>query len=353
MIAKRLLALVVAVAMVVGAVVARNAVFGEGSPQSGDAATDGAAGGEVPDVIRLVCAEELETACEGLVDDGGEPAVEVRTEPVEDTLTALTEPDPAVDVWVTFDPWPEMAAMRTDAAGGGAGLSEPTQPLATSQPALVVRDDRITVLEETCEGDLGWRCVGELAGETWADLGGATDWGRVRIGLAHDPETSASGLLTLAQATAGYFGSTGFSAQDLRDDPGFFAWFSGLAQAMPPSAASGPLRQMVTQPGTFDIVGALDVQAESELSRERARGLTALDVAPPLPARVVAVGVGDSGPSSAEAVAERVVPLLVDAGWDETPAGAAEPGDTGTTEPDGLPSAGALEALRREWVGVS
>lgn len=344
-VAKRLLAVLVAAALVVGAVVVRGRI--DATSASGPRGT------AAPDIISVACAEDLRVVCDELDVD---PSFEVVPAPVEQTVAAIaSEPVPSFDVWLTFSPWPELAGQRRDAAQRATVTGEASPVLASSPVVVVARQDRLRVLASWCGGSLTWECIGEAAGSQWRELGGESAWGTVKVGHA-SPETSATGLLTLAQAAAGYLGTAGFGSRAL-EDPSFFAWFADLVGAVRPAGPSGPLQQMITQPGSYDLVGALGVDADEALTFPQAAGLIAVDPGPAMAAQVVAVGIGDAGPAATAALEERARQHLQAAGWRaDTTAPPASPDDTGTTavgvRPAGVPSAGALEALRRLWLEV-
>ena len=116
---------------------------------------------------------------------------------------------------------------------------------------------RFDAIADLCEGDDVWRCLGDAAGQDWGDLGtGDPRWAELKVGLT-DPD-SATGLSVLASATAGFFGDTGFAANDF---PGEFeGWLATLARA---SAAGDPdpALTMATRPGTYSAAGAVQAVA--------------------------------------------------------------------------------------------
>lgn len=351
MVAKRLVALVVAVVLVVGAVVVRDRLDARGSAATTADATPrpDAAGA----AVQVVCLEELEEVCAAL----GDTDTVVTTQSLGQTLTALADGSAAADAWVTLTPLPELAAVAT--GDGGAGVNSTVVPVdGATGVVAVAREDRAAVLDEACEGGFDWRCLGDAAPQTWEELGAAGTPGEVRIGFA-DPDASAEGLLALAQASAGWFGDVDFSRNDL-DDPAFFAWFAGLADARPNALGPDPLQQLITQRASLDVVITFGVPARRALEQPGADGLVVRDAGPQIRSRVVVTGLGDDGSDAAARVAGQLPAALTDAGWsvaDDGAVGSADDAaaDTGSQAGDNgagdaaVPSGGALQALRELW----
>lgn len=378
MAAKRILALLVAVGMIVVALqvrAAREPVAGPDEPSADEEQV-------TPERDHaLVCVPELADVCDdvaaALAEDGWE--VEPSVVPVESYLTALsgtgggTDPGtaatdgPALEpgVWLTIDPLPGLATQRLAATGGGPTIGDPVD-LARSPLVAAVWDDRAEVLADACGGALTWRCIGDAAGGlgTWAAIGGPESWGPIKPGHG-DPTTSTEGLLILGQIAAGYFGRDDISARDL-DDPGFFGWFTDLQRAVPTARPSsgGLLLEMVQfGPGSFDVVGVVEARAVDLLARsaERAGTLTLRMIDPVATADVVAVPVGESSglEELMRAVAAVAPAQLARNGW-RVDGEAASPqleaagaGELEMPEGSNLPPAGSLEALRRTWSEVA
>jgi hypothetical protein len=343
----RLFAVLFAVVMVVGAVALRDRLDARSADQD-----------PPPDGGRVHCVTELAAVCEEL---GAEGDLTMQVADARTTLEALTgataDEDGAerMDAWLTFAPLPQIARDRRTRAGLQPLLGEDRPRLGRSPLLLAVWASRAEVLELACGGAIDWACVGEVAPATWAELGGSETWGPVKPGHA-DPDETAGGLLVLSQAAASRLGRTDLSTRDL-DDPGFFSWFAGLERAVPsfrPSAGSHLEQMVLTGPSTFDIAGVLEAQAAPLLTTGRAADLELRDSTPAATADVVVVGVGPAGQAVADLVAERAGELLAANAWrvegealDERLAPRNLPAD------NGLPSAGAMEALRTTWLEVS
>jgi hypothetical protein len=341
---RSLLALVLAVGMVVGALYVRGAFDGDGD------------GGLIPrnEPLRLVCATELRTACEAMAGD----SVDVRIQPAGTTAAALSSADGTDDdVWVTLAPWPQIVAERRQRAtleplSGAAPTVVGRSPLV-----LVVFADRAAVLAEQCRATFSWRCVGRLAAGTWAQAGGEATWGPVKPGHP-DPSNSAAGLLVVGQAASDFLGRTDFTTRDL-DDDAFSTWFSNLERAVPNfgNAGNSPLQQMLQfGRGRFDIVGTTEAEAGPLLHRSAARAQD-LQVRPATPLVVAEVVLAPLRPESegrVDEVVEAAAAALAATGWRvEGQPLAQGVSDTPLPDEPGIPSPGALDALRSRWEEIT
>ena len=249
---RRLLAIGVATALVVGAIAIR---------WSRDTGSPASSGTRKP---RLVCADDLGAACDAAVKAaGGDDRVDVVTERAGATaarLVAAAGPDAGLDAWVVTAPWP--AIVDTERAAKGLPALFPNAKgsvVARPKLAIVARKDRADLLAKRpgC-APLGWACLGRAAAVPggWRALGGPPVWGPVKLGL-QSAET-ATGLALFGQAVAEYFGHSALSSTDL-DDDAFDSWLTALVQAIPTAAA--PITTIVTASGTYDAVGAIESDA--------------------------------------------------------------------------------------------
>lgn len=328
---KRLAALVAAIAMVALAWAVRDLVI-DGDGSGGD---DGS--GEVPEQLRLQCATELKVVCDQLASD----AVRVELEDpgvTADRLAALPEgDDPGFDAWLADGPWADMVADDREFGGqDGRVLAEPSPVLARSPAVIVVQDGRRAELEQACGGTITWRCVGEQAST-------------LQVGLAAPDR--GDGLVPLAEATAGFFDTTDYSAVDF-DEPGFRPWFDSLTRLSRSNRVRlgdrSALDAAAGQAGTFNVVGSLEAQTLALL-----RGRDDWSTIYPEPMSIAEVHlvprVGlDAGELLGRLGADRVRDELLAAGYRPViePRSAGEP----ILPPEaGLPSAGTLNALRDLW----
>lgn len=327
---RRVLAVLGAVLMVAVALLVRSALDG------GDDGEDGGGGGNR--VLNLLCAEELADACEVLEDEG---RAEVQIEAVGETVDRLgvVDADLEVDAWLTLDPFPQQVDDRRLFATGNALFADPIPTDVSSALALVAQDDRGVALEADC-AEVGWACLGDAAGEPWADHGGEAAWGPVKPG--HDaPDTSATGLLVLAQAMADHLDDPGFAGQDIDD-----RWLGDLEDAVPTRTAGSSLLRLAQQGGAaFGAVGALGAEAETVAGTAQGEDLTIFYPAPMFQASVVVAPGRGADEDLLDDLADladgdnEFVDALLAAGWSDRTDGPAEP----------LPSAGVLDALRSAW----
>jgi hypothetical protein len=326
--AARLIALVVAVAMVVGALAVR---------ARWDDDDNGGDGNEPSGALRLVCAPELEAVCEQIA-NGADRDVEVTVEDAGITADRLaTAPRADIDGWLTPGPWPQIVDVLR--AGQPKLFGPVTGPIAHSRVGLVMWNDRSARLSTHCGGAVTWRCIGDAAGKQWSEIGGEPTWGAVRMSLP-DATTSASGVAVLGAATVGYFGRPDVSTIDFDEDPGFGGWLAALARANPNVDLD---RMLAAGPSLAAGIGVIAADAAERLQpaaiSRRARLI--------YPAPVTTVGVvfagmpGSRGNRLSELVTKQEGPQAVRAaGW------------TAGAGPGGLPIPGLLQALRTRWESI-
>ena len=311
------LAVVGAVAMIVGAMVVR----GRLDDRDDDAGQ----------VYRLVCAADLGQVCADL-DDAFPGRVDVTVEGAGATADRLRrlDGDPELDGWLVADPWPALVDEARRAGSLPPLFDTPAPPLARSPLVIVAWKDRAGALAPTCPGGkVGWKCLGDAAGRPDAKVGHA------------DAARDGTGLLVLAQATVEWFdGRTDLSTFDLEDE-GFQRWFAA------PRAADGAGRQLAPRP---------DAPASG--------GPSTTSSAPPRPTRPRSTPPPDgtssprstlrpwrpptwswpSPPATGGIACARSSPAgpateLTDAGW-------KAPGSAGLPAGNGLPDAGLIDAIR-------
>jgi hypothetical protein len=314
---KRLLAVVAAVGLIVGAVVIRRSVI----------ESDGNASSSASTATTLVCPTELAVICTAAA--AGQSGWSVRIEEAATTaktLSAAQQAD-AKEVWLTFDPLPDTVEQRRDAAGRPR-LGFDTSTVAASQLALVVPTDRSSALESACSG-MKWTCVGVQAGRPWSDLGADVS-GSVRPAFA--PLTTGIGQLSVTAAVRGYFGAASIDGTD----PGFIAWGRRLERAVSASQLSGgtPIATIQVRSSALDVA----VGAEAELATARRGDFAVLYAAPMMRVDLVlAVPAGVSVPSGLTA---RLAAQALGAGW-------LAAGNAGL--PSATPTAGDVLAATALW----
>lgn len=333
----RIAALVVAVGLVVGAVLVRQAREGGGDtgiPSIGD------------DPLAAACPAELEELC----------LVAVGTEGVEWSFAsaaiharALEGDEPVAAVLPTA--WADVADDARSRAGEAPLVR--SEVIATTPLLLVGFEDRVEVLAAACGRPvpaLGWDCIGDHAGARWEDLGGDVRWGSVVPG--HLSPATATGLVATAEVVAARTG-TPFSLAELRD-VGFTTWFGrverSVADFTPPGGSH--LTAMVTRgPSVANIATATEAET---ITRGLDTAFGRIVVSAPDPLHVVALAVVGNDEAAVAALADRVDPgALADAGWrtgDGIPSGAplAELPEVTPT-----PNGGVLTAVRDAWDAVA
>lgn len=333
--AARALALLAAVAMVVGAIVVRNAL---------DADEGANAGGP----LLLVCDTALATVCEAVAGNGVDIQVEDAFATFERLVDQAPGAAPALDGWLVTAPWPGMVAAAEQRAGREAALLA-GEVLARSPVVLAVRSERRRPLTERCGAEIDWKCVGEVAGTPWSSLpGGDATWGPVRP--AHPPSASTAGLTVLGAGAVSYFdGRTDLSSADL-DDGGFQDWLSRLERSRPRPGDTAPLQTLLRQPSAYDLVGTLEADAGPSLvTTVRPDKPDLLYPLPVVTADVVlAVGQGAGGERMARTISgNAVLAALAAAGW-RVPGQRRAPGVSTTPAlppASNLPDPDVLEAL--------
>lgn len=342
----RLLAVVAAVAMVAGALAVRE------RREAGDGAGGGGGG-----PLRLVCSTELAGACERLA-RATRGRVEPTVEPARTTADRLARAegsDAGLDGWLVAGPWPAMVADARRRAGRDP-LLRTSEVLARSPLAVAVWKDRAAALLARCGGsEPSWRCLGDVAGKPWADVGGKEAWGRVEPG--YPDRTTAVGLAVLGAATAGYVGGTDIARIDLEEDDGYRGWLADLERSVPSRPAELVDRMLVAGPAAFDWVATVEAEAAPAVARSARRDKPILLYPSPVVTADVVLGtvpgrrpaalagiVGGSAGRHALAGSDWRVP--------GTPAGAARgalplpPAAPRTLPPEsGLPPPGVLDAI--------
>lgn len=338
MVVRRVLALLLAAGLVLAAVVLRTRLLEGGTTAADD--------------LRLVCVRELAAVCERL----GTPDSPPMVEDAATTVTRFERADAGLDVWVTIAPWPTLAADARARAGLAELPSAASDVLARSPVLLAARSDRTAVLQEACAGgELTWRCIGDHADDEWADLGGQAAWGRVKVGF-DQPTVRPEGLLALSQATSSFFDGQPYNSRSL-SAPDYFAWVSELGRAIDDVAGQTPLeRMLLTGAADYELTGVLEATAAPLLrsAPQRSGDIELRDIGPAVTADVVAVGYGEVDRATVRELSHQVATASSDAGW-RVP-GSQPPSELDArTLPDdnGLPSAGALEALRQTWIEVT
>ena len=331
---RRLGALALAVLLVVGAWFVRRNVIDDDSEAGPDSTTVTAPDRE--DATALVCIDELRDVCTAL--QTSRPDLTITIEPAGvtlDRLAALDDPT-AAPLWLTIDPYPAMVDVAREVRSVDPIGAEVAAVGASQLGIAFPADDPsyVATLTAHCPDTPLWRCIGDNAGEPWADLGGEASWSRLRPSFG-DANNSALGLASLANAVAGYFGDGDLTRSRWEADASFLPWFRRLASTSENAPVSdSPLRTMATRSSALDAaatagyeVAALDATSERfELNYpEPQMWVQAVIATPP-------------GVAAPDDLAADVTASIEAEGWDR-PEAAGPP----------LPSAATLLALRTFW----
>jgi len=321
----RLLAAVVAIALVAGAFALRGGLSSDDdettsgprdeNPDDGD---DPAAG-----AYRILCDEDLgEAACEAVAALPGVAAVEVMA--AGEVLAAYTGgPTPDWDLWLTLDP---MAGVL-DTARDQAQLDPVTgtsTSVASSPLALLTFDGSPL----PCSDNVDWACVVQ----------------QVRPGVAVPSPTTSTGMVVVAAGTAGLVGTTTFG-REVTDAP---EWdlIEDLLDDVETAAGRTTSQQTASMlvPGTASAAvttaGLAAVRARTPGGQ--GRGLATAPLSPEVTVGVVLVGLGRGGDDAVRALGDglteqTVLDALAEGGW----AG-------GPDASDGLPDPDVIYALQEE-----
>lgn len=293
----RVVAALIAIGLILGAVVVRNAID--------DGGDGGDNGGSSSDVVRVVCSTEVYAACASL----SPTRYEVRSEDAAQTASTLVAGgDPGFDVWIAPRSWPGVIDDARTRSGSAASFTDDASPVARS-PLVIVGGDAVA--------DCDWHCVGA---------------GSFSIGAA-DP-TTGLGTLELGAAAVGWFGDAGFAANDF--DAAFRSWLASFTSRI--ATNDRPVTTLLQSRAFFDAALSFEAEARTaldEASPDRKTGLSLQYPSPMAYLDVVAVDVDPARARVAAGVARTVGSLLFARGWQEP-----------ATTPDGLPKPGVLTALR-------
>lgn len=326
---KRVGALLLAAALIVGALLVNDSIHDNGS--SADDEDDPAAG-----AVDVVCATEFREACESLA-DGLVGTATFRIESPGRTSKALVaDPVPTFDLWLTSAPWPELTAVRSDAAGSPpAQLGDEPVRLAQSAPSFVARSQRIDAIASRCEPSGGApACVFDTVGTRFADLGLAGDTTTVKLGIAPVDETA--GLLALAWIAVGYFPDANFDAVDIEVNDEFRSRLAAIEASTVQS--STPLASLLTLPRT---TAAIDLAVDRQLAAAAdGDAYATLDVSGAPRVEALALAADSAGGRAAidRIGRRRIVDALTAQGW-----------STLSETPDNLPAPSVLDDLVRRW----
>lgn len=350
---RRLLALLAAVVMIVGAL----ALHGDLS--SGDG---GGGGGGGASTGRLLCSSELAAACQQLSNQTG---AKFDIQAAGDTVALLSTLTDGrtfeYDGWLTTAREAEVVRDARTRAQLSAVLGSPLGPIARTPLMLAIWKDRAAALSGRCGGTLTWKCLGDVAGLRWASLGGDAAWGDVKPGHA-DPQATGEGLAIIGQAASQYFGRSDLSTADY-DDGGFLDWFTQLERAVPSGTGVGDesdfVRMLTAGPSVYDVVATTEAEAGPLLAnsaRDRRDAVTLLYPAPVATLDIVFAPVAGRDTGLQDTVTgDDGRAALAHAGFrvdgEDRPLGVPDRPPLPTKS--NLPDAGSLSALLQTWREVT
>lgn len=179
--AKRLIAVVAAVAMIVGAVIVRRQVLDKKSV-SGDTPSSSTAAQATGDIV---CTPDLIEACRSA-------GLGAREMTVVDVLASSAPPS----YLVAIDP---VGAMLVDRLRPAKSASA---PVASSPLVVAGPDERLKVLEAACPG-VAAKCLAAKAGVAWSEVPGASAaWGTIDV-QTRDAARFSDGLFAFAALASG------------------------------------------------------------------------------------------------------------------------------------------------------
>jgi hypothetical protein len=318
---KRIGALLVAVALVVGAILIRKAI---GDDSSDSQQSDG---GSSNGAYSLICSTEFTDICGQLPD-----SYAVTVEPAGVTLDRLAtaQSSELPDAWLTLDPFPAMLDEIRSRASNLPPSVKTTAPVATTEQVFALPADRAAAFQRECDTDPVGRCVGDLAGRKWSDLGATDVDGRVKPAI-NDPDNEAFGLLTFANAVAGYHDRTSIDSTAWSGDSAFTSWLRNFVNNVGIIAGS-TLNTMLVRESSVDVAATSTAEI-STTPRASEDGVTTLPASPGFGTNATLATFGEDR----DEVAEILTTLLVGQGW-ERPAADEAP----------LP-ASTFIALRQLW----
>lgn len=318
--AKRVVALLAAVGLVVGAVFVRRAMDDTANDGSGSTTATTGTGGSTDDRPTLLCSTELAAACRTLsgvkltIEDPGVSAKKI----------GLHDGGLGYDAWLVAKPWADIVDLRR-ARNTYSPLPSRTPVLAHGAALAVVDTARNTAVsgvggQPAC--DPAGRivdCALAHPGEQWGAVGGQAAWGTIKVGLP-DPTRTTVGMSVLAQTAVDWVHRPGTdpaavtALADLVDDPDFADHLHALKAAVPSDAATAadPVRQLLTVPQSYSVAFGADQATRRQVSGSATPSRwTMASFGPSID--IVAVG-------TLPVARSRVVSALQAAGWKAPPA---------------------------------
>lgn len=301
MVAKRLAALAAAVALVVAAFVfrsSRNDSAADGSTTTAGTGTGTPATTQPGQPLRVVCATEVKDLCAGLGSDYQTSAADAGT-----TLGNLAKDGPdTIDVWVTLDPWPQLANLTTPV------FADTPTVIGASPLGVAVRSGRDVPLKALCGDPFRTQCLGDKAGVSWSSFGGQPSWQLLKP-VFDPPTTSASGLVAYAAAVVNRPTAAPLALIDLQNDDLFMRWARGFGQY---SRSLDPIKGTALEQAV-NLIAFDAVVTTQQQHRATAESKFAFIPFPTGQAHVVAAV--RTGVTLPEALTKKLTSVARDVGW--------------------------------------
>ncbi len=312
MTAKRLLAFVAAVVLIVGAVLVRSALNDSWS----------SSGGSASGKYTIICSTEFADLCNAL----NTSKYTVIIKPAGTTLDDLAKIGATMpDAWLTLDPFPAMLDNLRSNASLDPSILKSTA-LATTGQRIAVITGKSKDLTTLCGATSIAACLPTAEGQPWS----AADAATVKPGLAN-PLAEASGLLAFGDMVAGYQKSTAINPNPF--DDAFTSWVhaakSGLIQD------PDPLNTLIIRPSAVNVAFTNEAELSTITETAQQAKFTTLSPDPSFAMTVVLATFSNRGGSPQTTLTKS----LLQAGWAAPTPGAA------SLDP------GTFNALRQLWKG--
>jgi hypothetical protein len=309
---KRVVALIVAVGLVIGAVAIRRAIDDDTTvttePSGSDPSRPAATG-------KVLCAGDLGDVCATIADSIIEnPAV---------TVDRLAKGEPlGADAWIASAPWPQIASERARLQGRSLALTLPTTPIARTPLSFFLLTASADAIRGQCGGVVDWKCLLRSSPSVRIDF--------------DDPLASTAGLLAVIQQASSFFGTADFGSNDFRlFDRELAQLKSGRATA--PSGAT-----VFERFGLFshaDVLTGLAAVGDQQLQRAQFKDrLVPTAANPPIAADIIIATTANSLPAKPDDVRS----AFRKAGWVTSDLGPLS----------ALPTADVMIALQDLWKGL-